>query len=288
MGTPSWLRDKIVEYYTETTKDSYLATWAGESLGLHLGLSDDLTRITEREDLDRAIMKMNGFLAERAKIDASCRVLDAGCGVGGSSIWLARETRASVVGITLDPGQVELARGFAEQHGVSGIAFEVMDFAATTFPARSFDVVWNLESLSHCAEPLTYLTHVHDLLRDGGRFACADFFRGSAGEPSDCDAMCEGWVLSNLQPLERVAERLEQLGFVDVEVIDLTERVLGSAAAMGSFATSASFFAKLATVAGEPARPVQALHLDGAIAAERGLRSGSIVYGYVGAKKLES
>lgn len=286
MDTPSWLRDKIVEYYTETTKDSYLATWSGESLGLHLGLSEGTEPITQREDLDRAIIQMNAFLAERAGIDASCRVLDAGCGVGGSALWLARELRASVVGITLDPGQVELAHGFAERQGVTGVAFEVMDFAATTFPARSFDVVWNLESLSHCAEPLTYLAHVHELLRDGGRFACADFFRGSAGDPADCDAMCEGWVLSNLQALELVAEQLERLGFVDVEVVDLTSRVLGSAAAMGSFATSASFFTQLAAAAGQPTRPVTAQHFGAAIAAERGLRSGSIVYGYVGARKV--
>jgi ubiquinone/menaquinone biosynthesis C-methylase UbiE len=286
MDTPSWLRDKIVEYYTETTQDSYLATWSGETLGLHLGLSDDLVPITQREELDRAIIQMNGFLAERAAIDDGCRVLDAGCGVGGSSIWLARELRASVVGITLDPGQVELARAFAEQQGVSGVSFEVMDFAATRFPGRSFDVVWNLESLSHCAEPLAYLAHVHELLGEGGRFACADFFRGSAGDPADCDAMCEGWVLPNLHALEVIAERLEQLGFVEVEVVDLTARVLASAAAMGSFASSASFFTQLATAAGQPARPVHALHFNAAVAAERGLRSGSIVYGYVGARKL--
>lgn len=286
MGTPSWLREKIVEYYTETTKDSYLATWSGETLGLHLGLSDDLTPITQREELDRAILQMNGFLAERARIDASCRVLDAGCGVGGSSIWLGRELGASVVGITLDPGQVELARDFAEQQSVSGVSFEVMDFAATQFPARSFDVVWNLESLSHCAEPLAYLAHVHELLREGGRFACADFFRGSAGEPADCEAMCEGWVLSNLQAIETIAAQLERLGFVDVEVVYMTPRVLASAAAMGSFAASASFFTQLATVAGQPARPVHALHFNAAVAAERGLRSGSIVYGYVGARKV--
>jgi tocopherol O-methyltransferase len=285
MGTPPWLRDQIVEYYSETTKNSYLATWSGESLGFHLGLSDDPTPITIREDLDRAIAEMNVYLAKRAGVQPNCRVLDAGCGVGGSAIWLARELQASVVGITLDPGQVELARNFAEQQGVTGVAFEVMDFAETAFPERSFDVVWNLESLSHCGDPFAYLSHVHELLREGGRFTCADFFRGAAGDPADCEAMCTGWVLSNLQALEAIAAELERIGFVEVEVVDLTPRVLASAAAMGSFAASAGFFAQLAAVAGEQARPVQALHFAAAVAAERGLRSGSIVYGYVGARK---
>jgi SAM-dependent methyltransferase len=285
MATPAWLRDKIVEYFSETTEDSYLEAWSGESLGLHLGLSDDPTPITDRKELARAITRMNAFLAERAAVGHGCRVLDAGCGVGGSTLWLAQQRQARVVGITLDPKQVELARGFAEQRGVTGVEFEVMDFAETRFPAGSFDVVWNLESLSHAADPFVYLEHVRELLRDGGRFVCTDYFRGSAGDPADCEAMCEGWVLSNLQRLEAVAERLDALGFVEVEVVDMTPRVLGSAAAMGSFAASARFFAALAAAAGEPARPVHALHFDGAVAAERGLRSGSIVYGYLGAKK---
>lgn len=288
METPPWLREKIVEYYAETTRVSYLDTWAGEALGFHLGLSDAPDPLTRREDLDRAIIRMNEFLAERGAILPGARILDAGCGVGGSAIWLARERQASVVGITLDPGQVELARAFAEQRGVKEIEFEVMDFAATRFPAGTFDVVWNLESLSHCAEPLGYLAHVHELLRDEGRFVCADFFRGSAGDPADCEEMCKGWVLSNLQRIEAVAEELERRGFVEVEVVELTQNVLGSAATMGSFASSAGFFAQLAVAAGEPARPVHALHFRAAVAAERGLRSGSIVYGYVGAKKPRS
>ncbi len=285
MGTPAWLRDKIVEYFSETTEDSYLVGWCGESLGLHLGLSDDPSPITEREDLGRSIARMNEFLAEQAGIGPGCRVLDAGCGVGGSSLWLARERKASVVGITLDPKQVELARGFAKRDGVAGVEFEVMDFAETRFAPGSFDVVWNLESLSHAADPFAYLAHVHELLRDGGRFVCTDYFRGTAGDPADCEAMCNGWVQSNLQQLEAIAEHLARLGFVAVEAVDMTPRVLGSAAAMGSFAGRARFFAQLARAAGEPDRPVHALHFEAAAAAERGLRSGSIVYGYLGAKK---
>jgi tocopherol O-methyltransferase len=287
METAARLRELIVEYYSATTEDSYLASWSGRTLAMHLGLSDDPTPITttERGKLDDALMRMNAFIADRAGIHPGCRILDAGCGVGGSAIYLARERQASVVGITLDPGQVELARGFAKELGVSDASFEVMDFEATAFPAESFDVVWNLESFSHCGEPLAYLAHAHELLRAGGRFICTDYFRGSGGNPADCDDMCRGWVQPNLHSVHSIAAELERLGFVDIEVVELTPQVLPSAAAMSSFASSAKFFLHIATASGAPPRPVHRGHFEAAISVERGLRTGSITYHHVRAYK---
>ena len=49
---------------------------------------------------------MNRVLADRAGIRPGQRVLDAGCGVGGSSLWLAEQRGAAVVGITPVASQV--------------------------------------------------------------------------------------------------------------------------------------------------------------------------------------
>ena len=42
------------------------------------------------------------------------KILDIGCGIGGTSIWLAKKLQCDVVGITISPVQVEMAKKAAE------------------------------------------------------------------------------------------------------------------------------------------------------------------------------
>jgi ubiquinone/menaquinone biosynthesis C-methylase UbiE len=282
-GTPEDLQNRIRAYYEQMTTASYLPNWAGESLALHFGLShaDGETR-----SLADSLLAMNAFVADRARIGPGDRVLDAGCGVGGSSVWLARERGAHVVGITIEPGQVDLARRIADERGVSAHAtFEVMDFAATSFPEASFDVVWNLESLCHAASARDYLEHVRWLLRHGGRFACADLFLGSSGDPAHARAMCEGWVLPALERVESVAESLRALGFVDIDVVDLTARVQESAAALRAMAQRRAFVLRVEREFAGGDDPIYEGHARAAIAAADGLADGSVKYAYVGARR---
>lgn len=282
--TPEWLRDKIKAYYHETTKPYYLS-WAGETLAFHVGLTPDGASPEQPVSKEESLLHLNRYLADKGRIGTGTRVLDAGCGVGGSSIWLALERGARCTGITLDPGQVELARAFAEERGARDTRFEVMDFSATTFEQGSFDVVWNVESLCHSGDPRAYLRHVFDLLADGGRFVCMDFFRGDRGDPADREAMCEGWVLPNLQSIEAIAAMLSEIGFTSVETEDVTPRVLPTADMMRSGGLFYSVLYKLEVAAGNAKGPMGGKHFLAAVGAGNGLRSGSVAYGYVGATR---
>lgn len=282
----AWTR-KVADYYRTTTEESYLL-WAGEALALHLGLSDDDAPIAERGALDAALLAMNAWLADRAGVAPGARVLDAGCGVGGSSIWLARERGADVTGVTLDAGQVALARRFAAERGVARTRFEARDFAATGFDASSFDVVWNLESLCHAPDPAAYLAHVARILRPGGRFACVDFFRSDRGRHLDVDAMCEGWVLPNLQTLDEVAAMLRGGDFDAVETEVLTARVMPSATVMGQIGLQECLRHELAAARGEHGGAAMAAHFRASLAAASGLGHGTITYAYVGARRRGS
>lgn len=288
--TPAWLRDKITSYYQETTGPYYLA-WAGDTLAFHVGLDEEGASPPEGDAAkqavwkDESLLRMNRYLADKARVGPGTRVLDAGCGVGGSSIWLARERGAKVTGITLDPGQVEMARRFAVERGAPGVELERMDFSATSFAPGSFDVVWNIESLCHSGDPRGYLRHVWDLLADGGRFACMDFFRGNKGDPAHCQTMCEGWVLPDLQSIESVAGMLSEIGFVSVETEDVTPRVLSTADKMRAGGLFYSVIYKLEAAAGTTKGPMGGKHFLAAVGAGDGLRSGSVTYGYVGATR---
>jgi tocopherol O-methyltransferase len=277
-ATPPWLIDKIRAHYSGLTDVSYL-DWGGETLGFHFGLANADT--ATRED---SLVNSTRFLAERARVDATTTVLDAGCGVGGSSIWLARERGATVVGITLSPRQVELAQEFARERGVADrTSFHAMDFAATTFAAASFDVVWNLESMCHTSDLGAYLQHVLYLLRDGGRFVCMDMFLGTGGDPAHARAMCEGWVLPNLRTHEEVAAEVRRAGFLHPSSVDLTPEVLRPAAAMRAVASAKKLQIRLGQAFGaSPEDALHLAHLDAALGAADGMVSGSVTYGFVG------
>jgi tocopherol O-methyltransferase len=276
VGTPEWQKEKVRRYYQATNEKSFLAHWAGKALSYHYGLSDDSTT-----SLDEAHLKTNAYIADALGIVEGMDVLDAGCGVGGTSIWLAKERGARVVGVTLDPQQVELATGFAQERGVAGKAtFRVADFAATGFPPRSFDVAFNIESVCHCIDYPAYFAHVRELLRDGGRYGTMDSYRGS-GHDELAAQVAEGWAMPHWHSMDRVADDMRAAGFEDVEVKDLTPLARRSAEQLKAMATNGALVMRLQhAIDGKRDEDYEG-HVRGAIAMSEALLCGAARYGFV-------
>jgi tocopherol O-methyltransferase len=269
-GTPSDVRDRIVSYYRATTESSYLPNWSGDSLGFHFGLGDESTT-----SLAESIRNTNVYLASKAAISAGTRVLDAGCGVGGSSIFLAAELGARVTGVTLVDRQVELARRFASERGVSELVdFEVRDMVETGFPEASFDVVWSLESMCHVADIDAFLSHVSFLLRDGGSFACVDLCGGRTPNAEREKAVCDGWALAALRQPADIEAALKRAGFDVVHAEDLTERAAVSARALESMAGRSLIQLKAERAFLGKDDPTYEGHVRAALAMTEGLRTG--------------
>eukprot|EP00956_Cyclotella_meneghiniana_P000914 scaffold1076_cov61-Cyclotella_meneghiniana.AAC.3 len=80
--------------------------------------------------------------------DRGAKVLDVGCGFGGTSRYLANKLgpKAEVTGITLSPNQVKRGAELAKEQGLSNTNFMVMNALEMEFPDNSFDIVWACES----------------------------------------------------------------------------------------------------------------------------------------------
>ncbi len=102
------------------------------------------------------------------------KILDAGCGIGGTSLYFAREFSAQVIGVTLSPQQAKRATEKAREHKLSDrLSFQVADAQAMPFADQSFDLVWSLESGEHMADKQKFLQECFRVLKPQGRLVLA-------------------------------------------------------------------------------------------------------------------
>ncbi len=270
-GTPSWQAERVRNYYDETTSKSYLQGWSQGSLGFHFGLADETTASHEE-----SLIATNAYLARRARVGRGTRVLDAGCGVGGSSIYLAESFGAQLVGISIVPGQVELARQYARERGLESlVSFECMDMVHTSFGAASFDVVWNIESLCHVIDIDAYFAHVFELLAGGGRFACIDLCVANDAETELSRVISDGWALAPMRTPGQILAALRRARFHDAEHVDLTSQALLSARALRAAASKRLLALRAESAFLGQESPAYEKHCRAALAMVDGIESGA-------------
>lgn len=279
--------NKVLEYYNQCHIDYQIAWRLNKTFSIHYGFYD-----RDHRDHDSAVANMNRVMAQMAKIGSDDRVLDAGCGVGGSSVWLARNVGASVAGINLSARQLEIAQQLATANDVGDrIAFSVQSFTETSFPDDSFDVVWGLESICYAENKERFLAEALRVLKPGGRVIVADGFLNRADlsqrERRHLDAWLDGWAVPNLASLSSFRGYLERLKFTDIEFQDITENVLPSSKKM--FWASIRYYPLSKFFEWRGARTkMQARNLAAAYHQYLALRQGAWLYGIFCALKGNS
>jgi tocopherol O-methyltransferase len=88
--------------------------------------------------------------ADQAEVKYGARVIDVGCGYGGTARFLAREYACSVLGLTISATQHAIAQKLSSVLNHKGsVRFEVANAQTYLFPCEHFDLVWNMESSKH-------------------------------------------------------------------------------------------------------------------------------------------
>ncbi len=118
------------------------------------------------------------------------QILDVGCGIGGSTLYLADRFKAQATGITLSPVQAQRATERAQAAGLSEkTQFRVADALEMPFEANTFDLVWSLESGEHMPNKIKFLQECYRVLKPGGTLIMATWCHrpvgGDAGQLTD-------------------------------------------------------------------------------------------------------
>ena len=212
----------IAQYYDSTWIDYRLLWLNNDNLAIHFGYHDQTPR-SHSEGLENT----NRVLANIADIQHGDRVLDAGCGVGSSSIWIATNRGAIVTGITPVQTQVDRASAAVIKRGLSAVvAVRRADYAATPFANESFDVVWALESLCHAQSKAAFYREAARLLCRRGRLVIGEYVRAdrllSAEDEHLLKQWLDGWMIPDIDTREEHVANANAAGFCDIEIRNVT------------------------------------------------------------------
>ena len=162
------LTTKIQEFY-DASSGLWEQVWGEHMHHGYYGVAGD-----EKKERRIAQIDLIEELLKWANVGQAENILDVGCGIGGSSLYLAQKFNAKVCGVTLSPVQVCRAEERAAAAGLSSAAqFQVADALNLPFADASFDLVWTLESGEHMPDKVKFLQECYRVLQPGGTLIMA-------------------------------------------------------------------------------------------------------------------
>jgi tocopherol O-methyltransferase len=126
--------------------------------------------------------------------ESGARVLDVGCGVGGTATWVADHLGVLVTGVANSPVQLEIARQRAQNLGLE----ERCDFVQADFlrlpSLGNFQAAWAIESFIHALDPSLFFKQISALLDPGGLLVICDDFLARPMEEIQEDRYAAAWI----------------------------------------------------------------------------------------------
>jgi tocopherol O-methyltransferase len=215
----------VNNYYDRTRREYNLFWGSRRNLAMHFGFFEK--GISSHDD---AVANLNQHLAELIGLKKDDTVLDAGCGLGGSTLWLADTRGCNVTGVNVVKWQNDIARSEAVKRKLAeNVKFIEADYAQTGLPAGSFTVFWGVEAIVHAIDKQAVIKEASRLLKPGGRILISEYILKdeplSARDQSLVNSWLHGWAMPNLLSEKQYRELLSKAGFTDIRVFDWTEHV---------------------------------------------------------------
>ncbi len=213
------------------------ATASRRNVSHHYDIGNDLYRLFLDEDLqyscayftdpknslDQAQSDKKAHIAAKLCLKPGQRVLDIGCGWGGTALYLHQVADVDVLGITLSEEQLKVARQRADEAGVADrVKFELIDYRALD---GRFDRIVSIGMFEHvgAAHYHEFFAKCRDLLADDGVMLLHTI--GKLGQAAAPDPFTDKWIFPgyHLPSLSQMCASSEKEWLIasDVETLRL-------------------------------------------------------------------
>ena len=219
-------RDQLmrnIAYFWDQISDGWRMVWGPH---IHHGFYESDERTTPLIAQEKLIQK----LADGLSIKPDAKILDVGCGLGGSSFYLAQYYQAHLTGITLSKQQLQMAEHHQQINHIKNVSFAIEDaLSLQQFKNQSFDIVWSLESCEQFYDKGMFINAAHRVLKPNGRFMiatwCANQFEYQALLAKKYRKLCLAFDLPYMPPKDYYVTLLKNQGFTLDGVFDWSSHV---------------------------------------------------------------
>ena len=177
----------------------------------------------ENISLDQAQIDKKNHIINKLQISENMKVLDIGCGWGGMAIEIAKQTGATVKGITLSENQFATASKRAQEEGLSEkLPFKLQDYRNEN---ENYDRIVSVGMFEHVGIKYfrEYLKKTYDLLKDSGVFLLHTI--GQRGVPTATSPWIRKYIfpggyIPSLSDIIHETEKLN-INITDIEILRL-------------------------------------------------------------------
>lgn len=220
---------QVRDYYDANTARFELLGQGRRAGAIHRAVWTDEVRSRDAafDTVNELVRRESAWLA--AELGEPLHLLDLGCGVGASLIYLAARTPFTGTGVTLSGVQATRGRERARSAGV-GDRIEILqaDFHALPDDLRAAHLAYAIEAFVHAADPAAFFASAARHVTPRGLLVvCDDFLStedsaSSAADRRTLNRVREGWLASSLMTLNAATAHAQRAGFSLLKNIDLT------------------------------------------------------------------
>lgn len=199
------------DQYYDSTASAYLSGW-----GEHF----HYTPFAPGEPIQQAMAFYEHRCAHLMGLKPGMKVLDVGCGVGGPAREICKFIGCTIVGITINPHQVERAVELTLAAGLSDkITFVQGDFLALPFPAASFDAAYAIEATVHAPHLTAVYAGISRCLKPGAVFGLSEWVLTPSYDAANAahvgirNRVERGNAITNLQSSDSCRQAMLNAGF---------------------------------------------------------------------------